>query len=151
MPLTIYLIGSLRNPGIPEIGNYLRSLGYDVFDDWFSAGPIADDAWRDHEKAKGRPYTEALCGYHAEHVFKFDLYHLNRSDIGLLVLPAGRSGHLELGYLIGRGVPGYILLDNIERWDVMYKFAKGVYTNPYTLGSVLVTSHPPKGPRFKIV
>ena len=39
---TIYLIGSLRNPKIPEIGRQLRDLGFDVLDDWFAAGPRAD-------------------------------------------------------------------------------------------------------------
>jgi len=50
--------------------------------------------------------------------------------VGVLVLPAGKSGHLELGYMIGQGKPGYILLDGEpERFDVMYNFATGVFTN----------------------
>ena len=44
----------------------------------------------------------------------------------VLVCPAGKSGHLEFGYAIGRGTPGLILLDDPERWDVMYQFADGV-------------------------
>jgi hypothetical protein len=28
---------------------------------------------------------------------------------------------------LGQGKPGYILLDNPERWDVMYQFADGVF------------------------
>ena len=28
-----------------------------------------------------------------------------------------------MGYLIGQGKPGYILLDRPDRWDVMYKLA----------------------------
>ena len=34
---SIYIIGSLRNPEIPLLGNDLRKLGLDVFDDWFSS------------------------------------------------------------------------------------------------------------------
>ena len=34
----IYLIGSLRNPSIPETAAKLRDAGHEVFDDWFSAG-----------------------------------------------------------------------------------------------------------------
>ena len=42
-------------------------------------------------------------------------------------MPAGRSGHLELGYIIGLGKRGYILFDvEPERYDVMYQFAQGV-------------------------
>ena len=124
---TLYLIGSLRNPKIPEIGNRLRSAGYDVFDDWFAAGPEADDKWREYEQSRGRSYLEALTGLAAEHVFQFDLHHLNRADAGVLVLPAGRSAFTEFGYLRGREKPTYILLDDPGRWDVMLKFATGVY------------------------
>jgi hypothetical protein len=123
----IYLIGSLRNEAIPAIGSCLRDLGYEVFDDWFAAGPEADDYWKQYETARGHGYAEALRGHAAEHVFHFDQGHLDSSDLGVLVLPAGRSGHLELGYIIGQGKPGFILHDNPERWDVMYRFATGVF------------------------
>ena len=124
----IYLIGSLRNPAIPEIGVKLRALGYDVFCDWFGAGEIADDSWRKYEKLRGRSYKEALKGYAARHIFEFDKKHLDRADMGVLVMPAGRSGHLELGYLAGRGKKTYILFDQEpERWDIMVQFADEVF------------------------
>ena len=49
--------------------------------------------------------------------------------MAVLLLPAGKSGHLELGYVIGKGKPGYILFDDTipDRWDVMYIFASGVF------------------------
>lgn len=125
----IYLIGSLRNPKVPEIANALRGHGLETFDDWYAAGERADDSWRDYEQQRGHSYAEALIGYAAEHVFRFDLYHIDRSSAGLLVLPAGKSGHLELGYILGQGKPGYILLDSPDRWDVMYKFATLVTTD----------------------
>ena len=123
----IYLIGSLRNPDIGAIADKLRKAGHEVFDDWYSAGPEADDWWRTYEKAKGHNYKEALSGYAAKHVFEFDKSHLDRCDIAVLALPAGKSGHLELGYILGRGKPGYILLDDPDRWDVMYQFADDVF------------------------
>lgn len=130
MPRKLYLIGSLRNPAVPELANDLRKLGYDVFDDWYAAGEIADDAWRDYEKGRGHNFQQALEGYAANHVFTFDRHHLNESDIGVLLLPAGKSGHLELGYLIGRGHPCYIVYPKEpERYDVMYLFAKRVFTS----------------------
>jgi hypothetical protein len=125
----IYLIGSLRNTEIVNIANKLRNAGHEVFDDWWSASENADDCWRDHEKAKGHDYKTALQGYAAKHVYNFDKFHLDRNDIAVLALPAGKSAHLELGYVIGCGKPGYILLDNPERWDVMYQFASGVFYN----------------------
>ena len=143
--MKLYLIGSLRNPQIPEIGNRLRAEGFDVFADWFAAGEIADDRWRDYEKARGHSYMEALNGLAADHVFQFDRTHLHRADLGVLVLPAGRSGFMEAGYLLGRGRPVYILLDDHERWDVMMKFATGVYTD---LEDLIEGLHIPK-PRYE--
>jgi len=124
----IYLIGSLRNPEVPILANRIRLLGYDVFDDWFAAGEKADDAWRDYEVGRGHNLQQALDGYAAGHVFEFDKYHLDKSDIGVLVLPAGKSGHLELGYLIGRGCDSYILYPSEpERFDVMYLLTNKVF------------------------
>lgn len=138
----IYLIGSLRNPEIPRIGNYLREIGFEVFDDWFAGGKIADDEWQAYEQLRGRPYDVALKGYAAQHVFHFDLEHIERADIGVLALPAGKSGHLELGYMIGQGKPGYVLFDKEpERWDVMYNFATEVFFNLPELGRRLQGDH----------
>lgn len=122
--MKLYLIGSLRNPEIPKIASVLRDIGIEVFDDWYAAGPEADDHWKEYEIARGHTYKDALGGYAARHVFAFDTYHLNRCDGALLVLPAGKSGHLELGYMAGSGKKTYVLLDHPDRWDVMYQFAK---------------------------
>lgn len=141
---TIYLIGSLRNPQVPLVAQILRAAGHEVFDDWFAAGPNADDCWRDYEIARGHDFPTALQGHAATHVFEFDKHHLNRCDTAVLLLPAGKSGHLELGYAIGRGKRGYIILDNQpERFDVMYKFADGVFTSVYDLVDAL---HSPMSP-----
>ncbi len=121
-------MGSLRNPQVTVIAEKLRDAGFDVFDDWYAAGPEADDAWQRYETERGHTYPEALAGYAAQHVYKYDREHLDRCHIGVLVLPAGKSGHLELGYLLGRGKPAYILLaDKVERFDVMYNFATKVF------------------------
>lgn len=123
----IYVIGSLRGPRVPEVANQLRAAGHEVFDDWYAAGPEADDYWQKYEENRGHNYREALDGYAARNVFAFDKRHLDRNEIAVLVLPAGKSGHLELGYFIGSGKPGYILFDDdVEncRWDVMYQFTR---------------------------
>jgi hypothetical protein len=124
----IYLIGSLRNPRIPIIGNRLRKEGFVVWDDWFAGGKVADDEWKSYEEGLGHTYIEALSGDAANHVFHFDRMHLDISDCAVLVCPAGKSAHLELGYMIGKGKRGYILLDTAAiRWDVMLKFATNVF------------------------
>jgi hypothetical protein len=125
--MLIYLIGSLRNPKVGEIANELRAKGYEVFDDWLAAGPDADDCLLAYEKARGHNTKQALMGYAARHIFEFDRFHLERADVAVLVLPAGKSGHLELGWFLGKGKNGYILLDEEPpRVDIMYQFATGV-------------------------
>lgn len=124
---SIYIIGSLRNAEIPNVANAIESLGIEAFSDWYGAGPEADDKWKEHEQSRGRTYREALKGPAARHVFEFDKYHLDRCDAALLVLPAGKSGHLELGYTAGRGKPSFILMDNPDRWDVMNLFSDEVF------------------------
>lgn len=127
-PKRLYLVGSLRNEKIPEIANRLRDeLSFEVFDDWFAAGPEADDYWMKYEKGKGHNFAEALDGYSAGHVFNFDKEHLDAADVVVLVLPAGKSGHLELGYAAGAKKKTYIVYEEEpERYDVMYKFATKV-------------------------
>jgi hypothetical protein len=126
----IYLIGSLRNPEVPRIANILRAEGHEVFDQWYGAGPEADDYWQAYSKGKGLSYKEALADHGAQHVYSFDRRFLTLSDTVVLVLPAGKSGHLELGWALGQGKRGYILLDGEpERYDVMYNFATDVFHN----------------------
>ena len=128
--MKIYLIGSLRNPVVPALADELRMLGFDVFDDWFAAGEKADDSWQAYERGRGRTFAEALRGLAARHVFEFDRHHLLESDIGVLILPAGKSGHLEAGLLVGRGKPVYALLpEEPERFDFMYAFLSDVFTD----------------------
>jgi hypothetical protein len=119
---------------VPEIATRLRTdLGkWEIFDDWYAAGPEADDYWKKYEQSRGSGYIEALNGYAANHVFEFDKHHLDTSRAGILILPAGRSGHLELGYLSGRGAYTAIVLSEgyeEERFDVMYRFATRVTYN----------------------
>lgn len=101
-----------------------------VFDDWFSGGPEADDCWRTYEKDRGHGIAEAVKGPAAQNIFQYDRRHILESDAYVLVLPAGRSGHLELGFAVGSGKRGYILMDeDPDRYDVMYAFADQVFYN----------------------
>ena len=127
---SLYLVGSLRNTNVPLVGDKLREAGFEAFDQWYSAGPEADDHFKQYHIDRGNSYEESLKSYAAKHIFSFDKFHLDRCDAAVLILPAGRSCHIELGYTIGKGKPAYVLLDNEEgRWDLMYQFASGIYTS----------------------
>lgn len=128
---SLYLMGSLRNPKVPELANKIEDVtGIEVFDSWHAPGPEADDHWRAYEKARGRTYEQALRHHAARNVFEFDKHNIDKSDGCILYMPAGKSAHMELGYVIGTGKPGFILFDEEpERWDVMYQFATRLFFN----------------------
>lgn len=98
-----------------------------------AAGPEADDYWKKYELQRGRPYEAALKGHAARHVFDFDRSHLDTSSHVLLVLPAGKSGHMEVVYAqYGAKLKPKtaILLDNTDvRWDCMYQFIPSILQN----------------------
>jgi nucleoside 2-deoxyribosyltransferase len=126
--MKVYLIGALKNRSIIDLANDLRATGVDVFDDWISPGEETDTKWQEYEALRGRTYKEALEGYHAENAFNFDVSHLDEADIVVMVLPCGKSGHLEFGYSIGQGKLGYILFEEEpERYDLMYRFASDIF------------------------
>lgn len=130
----LYLIGSLRNERIPLLAEQIRKHSdIEVFDDWYSAGPEADDHWKTHQQSKGLSYQEALAGFAARNVFAFDRHHLDRASHVLLVLPAGKSGHMEImygEYGAHRKPKTAILLDPEDvRWDVMYQFIPTILNN----------------------
>lgn len=129
----IYIIGSLKNPNIPIIANKLRKdLGktVEIFNDWYHSSEDADDWMHKCCKERGLNYKETLKTYGALNTFEFDKKHIDRSTDVVMVMKAGRSGHLELGYAIGRGKRGYVLFDEEpERADIMYNFATDIFFN----------------------
>lgn len=144
MNKVLYLIGSLRNERILELGNTLRvnHPDFEVFNDWYAAGPEADDFWKEYEQSRGRTYQEALAGHAAKNVFAFDKRHLDRCTHALLVLPAGKSGHMEVMYATyAVGAKTAILLDPEDvRWDVMYQFVPTILNNDGEISEWLNTS-----------
>jgi hypothetical protein len=123
----IYIIGSLRNDRAAVVANELRSEGFNIFDDWHSQGTDADDHWARYEKRRGRNYREALEGKAANHAFQFDYNHLLMCSAAVMVMPAGKSAHLELGWVLGKSKPGFILLDGEpDRFELMVKFATAI-------------------------
>jgi hypothetical protein len=126
----IYLIGSLANKNIPHIANRIREHGYEVFDQWWSPGPLADSYLGHYAKIRGMGYKETLQDYAAKNIFEFDKKHLLRADAAIMAMSAGKSAHLELGFFCGSGKPGYVLFDKEpSKVDIMYQFASDLFFN----------------------
>lgn len=134
-PRKIYLIGSLKNPALPDVGRKLREAGHEVFDDWHGSGPDADVYWREYEQSRGYNYVQALGRPLADVHFRLDLRWLNWADTRILLTPAGKSGHMELGWRLRPEDEAHILLHKEpEDWDLMYKLADRVW---YTIASLI--------------
>jgi len=124
----VYLVSSLKNKQVVEVANALEANGITPFTDWQCPGPDADDFLRDHYAARGKTFQDAMASAAVECIWQFDKMWLDRSDVCVMVMPCGKSGHLELGYAIGRGKPSYILYDSVpERIDVMHRYAHGLF------------------------
>lgn len=131
----VYIAGSLSNRSIVDIHMAIEKEGNAVcFSSWLATHPEADDYWRDYEKARGKTFADALKQPSAQAVFNFDRTFIDLCDIMVMCTPCGKSAHLELGYVLGKGKTGLIYMpEEPERWDVMYGFANGVYTDIHSL------------------
>lgn len=137
----IYIAGSMRNPKIPLIANELEArTDHEAFAAWHAVGPDADTFWRDYEMTRrpGITMKEAVGGYLAQHTFTFDKFHIDRSDALVMVLPCGRSAHIEAGYSVGQGKPTFALFEGEpDRFDIMYNFFTGLALNTDELVEML--------------
>lgn len=126
----VYIGGALANPEIVRLTRALLDAGYDAFSEWYTPGKEADVLWRDYELALGFDYRTALQRPSAQNTFNFDRRNIEDSDVFVMLLPCGKSAHLELGYAAGRGIDTVIYMpEQPERWDVMYNFAGAIVYN----------------------
>lgn len=128
----LYLIGSLRNSYIPELEKAIlkNCPGVEPFAEWHGAGKEADDAFKEYHTGLGRSFRDALKSPAAKHIFDFDKHHLDASDGAILVMPSGKSCHLEAGYCVGKGKPVYALYPDGEpegRYDLMMQFLTEIF------------------------
>lgn len=105
--MNIYVAASWRTPLQPAVVAALRGAGHEVYDfrqDGFAWEEIDPD-WKNWTPEQSRA---ALSAPPAIRGFTRDKGALDRCALNVLVLPCGRSAHLELGYTIGQGKPGIV-------------------------------------------
>lgn len=69
--------------------------------------------------------------------FQSDYEAMQWADTFVLLLPCGRSAHLELGWAIGAGKRTVVFLDNPVTPELMYKLADEIVTSGSQLLKVL--------------
>lgn len=131
--MKIYVASSWRNNFQPEVVHALKVQQFDVYDfrnppkqTDFSWSMVDEDwhSWSTHDYLAALDDPVSRAGFAAEYEA------LEWCDVCVLVLPAGRSAHLELGWCAGKGKPTCIFLTEhwevqpaVERMELMYLLA----------------------------
>lgn len=152
--MRLYVASSWRNETLQQAAvGLLESVGHEVYDFIHPPGgdhlgfswADVDPAWRTWESG---PYLHALNHPIAVAGFESDFGAMQWADAGVLLLPCGRSAHLEAGWFVGAGKPLWIVLDEAEfpspggsNPELMYRMATGIVTDLAGLIE-LVAAHP---------
>ncbi len=130
--MKIYVASSWRNPDQQQVVSALRDAGHEVYDFRNPAEGDKGFAWSEIDPEwktwSPRTFVKLLEHPTANGGFAKDLDAMNWADVFVLVMPCGRSAHLELGWAIGAGKPSCILLSDGEP-ELMYKLADVLATD----------------------
>lgn len=134
LPDYVYVASSWRNPLQPIVCATLAAAGIDHYD--FRNPPGSSGfSWREVKSStagagipgKGSDW-EAVDEYlrmvshpRALEGFAEDFAAMQRADAFVLVLPCGKSAHLELGWAVGAGKRTAILLEDPCEPELMYR------------------------------
>jgi len=128
--MNIYVASSWRNKQQNWVVQFLRSEGHEVYDfknpspgnhgfQWSEIDPNWKQ-WKVHEYIAGLEHQIAIDG------FERDFSAMKKADACLLLLPCGRSAHIEAGYFVGANKLLVILTQDGEEPELMYKMAAKV-------------------------
>lgn len=131
--MRIYVASSWRNPHQPIVVTTLLLAGHQVYD---FRNPRPGDhgfAWSsiDPDWLRWSPERFRECLDHpvAQAGFANDMDALRSCDACVLVLPCGRSAHLELGWAAGAGKRTVVLFTGPDEPELMYRMLHKVCVN----------------------
>lgn len=123
--MRIYVASSWRNAAQQTVVEALRTVGHDVYDFRNPAPGDNGFGWRQCTD-EPQPWSAETMRTVLDHPvaragFEKDMAALRGAEATVLVLPCGRSAHLELGWATGHGQRTYVLLDDpISEPELMY-------------------------------
>lgn len=134
----IYLASSWRNQYQPWMVEYLRQNGHQVYDFRNPPSGVPGFSWSEidpgWEKWSAEEYRRHLTTSPiAARGYMSDLRGMEWADTCVLLLPCGRSAHLEAGWFCGRGKRCLILTRDGEEPELMALMAHEICTAPSEL------------------
>lgn len=129
-PMKFYVASSWKNIHLDAVFSELKRLGQEAYDfrveafSWRDVYPhcSSDETW------SAGALTAALEHPTSQAGFERDMEALRAADVVLLVLPSGRSAHLEAGWAACAGKPVAVLAPNGCKPELMYSLTHGVFT-----------------------
>lgn len=122
--MRIYVASSWRNPHQQRVVETLRAASHEVYDFRNPAPGESGFGWSQIDRNwvdwAPKAFIEALQHPIAQHGFKRDMDALTACEACVLVMPCGRSAHLELGWAAGAGRKTFVLLDGPSEPELMY-------------------------------
>jgi len=151
-PLKIYVASSWRNQSHPKMVSVLRELGYHVYDfqnaqtpEEIEAGIEGGDKgfhWKqidpNWENWSAREFRDALFDPRAVEGHTADMAALEWADVVVLLLPCGKSAHLEAGYAAGLRKTVIAYVDGGEP-ELMYRLFDAIAISETELAELLRT------------
>lgn len=127
--MKIYLASSWRNQGnYPQALHYLRQWGHDVYD--FKREAFAwKELGSDWENWNQEQFRAALSTDKSKANFQRDMTALENCDACVMVLPCGKSAHLELGWAVGAKKKSYVLQMEPTQPELMYLMCDKIIIN----------------------
>lgn len=141
-PEYVYVASSWRNPLQPALIEILKAARLSVYD--FRNPPNgAGFGWEEvmpgyvpgSESVAPADYLAAIQHPRAVEGFDSDFAAMEKADTFVLVLPCGRSAHLELGWAVGAGKRTAILLEGPRPMvpELMYRMVDHISPSVFEL------------------
>lgn len=138
--MKIYTASSWKNPHYEYVVTTLKESGFEVYDfrsaisteghklafDWEQID-INWEFWNEEEFLEGLRHPLAL------NAFRSDFNGMMSSDVCVMILPCGKSSHIEAGFMKGLGKKLYILMLGTHRPELTYSLADRVFTSVHSL------------------
>lgn len=143
----VYVASSWRNPNQPFVISQMRQAGIDCYDFRNPSPGNTGFSWRDvggsspsdmearlplpkgSDLVTASTYMRMINHPVAIDGFNHDFEAMQAADTFVLLLPCGKSAHLELGWAVGFGKRTAILLEPAVEPELMYRMVDHITTS----------------------